>query len=101
MRRIAAGVGVLLLVFVASELVLPRIATNRLRDDLAKTADVRSVKIEAFPALKLLFHRADRVEVRLGDMRTGTPRRPSPTGSRRPPPPPTSTPAQPRCTSAR
>ena len=68
MRRVA-GLGLLLLVIVVlgvGQLVLPGIAAQRLRDRLAHSGQVLSVGVDAFPAIELLWHHADRVVVRLG-----------------------------------
>src|ERR1700730_12002216 len=51
-----------LLVGVA-QLVLPGVAEDKLRSDLARYGTVRRVHLEAAPAIKLLWHRADRVDV--------------------------------------
>jgi hypothetical protein len=66
-RRLAAlGVlVVLILVLGVAQLVLPGIAAQRLRDRLARSGRVLSVQVDAFPALELLWHQADRVVVRL------------------------------------
>lgn len=69
--RVAAGVAFLVLLFVASELAMPRLAERRLRGELETNGDVRSVDVEAFPAVKLLFDRADRVAVRMASSRMG------------------------------
>lgn len=71
MRRIAvlAGVGVVLLVLVVAQLVLPGIAAHRLRDQLLKSGTVLAVNVSAFPAIKLLWHRADSVVVRMASYR--------------------------------
>jgi hypothetical protein len=53
----------------AAQVLLPGYAEDRLRDDL--TGEVRRVEVQAFPALKLLFGRADRVELEMGEVRTG------------------------------
>ena len=67
MRRIAvlAGIGVVLLILVVAQLVLPGIAAQRVRDMLSKSGTVLEVKVSAFPAIKLLWHRADSVVVRM------------------------------------
>ena len=71
-RLIALGiVGLVLLVLVVAQLVLPGIATRRLRDQLARSGTVQSVKVSAFPAIKLLWHQADSVVLRLGRYRSG------------------------------
>lgn len=72
MRRIAvlAAVGVVLLVLVVAQLVLPGIAARRVRDQLSKSGTVLEVKVSAFPAIKLLWHRADSVVVRVASYRS-------------------------------
>jgi len=71
-RRIAlAGAGLLVVLLVAAQLVLPGVAERQLNEDLRALGEVRSVAVEAFPAVKLLAQRADRVEVRLGAGRAG------------------------------
>lgn len=56
---------------VASQLVLPSVAEKRLRDRLERNATVERVDVRAFPALQLLWGRADRVVVRMRDGRAG------------------------------
>ena len=48
-----------------AQLVLPGIAARRLRDRLSRSGRVLEVKVEAFPAIELLWHQADRVVVRM------------------------------------
>jgi pSer/pThr/pTyr-binding forkhead associated (FHA) protein len=60
---IAALIGV-------AQLVLPGVAEQRLRSDLARYAAVRRVHIESAPAIKLLWHRADRVEAVMDSYRS-------------------------------
>ena len=71
MRRIAvlAAVGFVLLVLVVAQLVLPGIAARRVRDQFSKSGTVLDVKVSAFPAVKLLWHRADSVVVRMATYR--------------------------------
>jgi hypothetical protein len=66
-RRIAVLVfiGVVLLVLVVGQLVLPGIAEQRLRDRLSHNGTVLSVKVSAFPAITLLWHHADKVVIRM------------------------------------
>jgi hypothetical protein len=71
MRRLF-GLGVpllVLLVLAVAQLVLPGIAAQRLRDQLATDGQVLSVNVHAFPAIELLWHHADKVVVRLGRYR--------------------------------
>jgi hypothetical protein len=70
--RVAAGVALLVAAFLATELVLPRQAENRVRDELRGSARVEAVEVHAFPALKLLFGHADRVDVRVDEATAGT-----------------------------
>ena len=74
MRRIIAiaTAGVVILVLVVGQLVLPEIAADRLRDRLSKSGNVISVEVHAFPAIKLLWQHADRVVVRMGSYSSGT-----------------------------
>jgi hypothetical protein len=53
------------LFLVVAQLVLPGIAAQRLRDRLSRSGRVLEVKVEAFPAIELLWHQADRVVVRM------------------------------------
>jgi hypothetical protein len=55
-----------------AQLLLPRIAARRLAGDLRRSGDVDLVRVRAFPALKLLFDRADAVEIRMSEARAGT-----------------------------
>lgn len=67
--RFAAALAVLLVAaLVVGQIVLPGVAEDRLREDLASSGAVERVHVRAFPALKLLFDRADRVEVRMGEV---------------------------------
>ncbi|MBV9839845.1 MAG: LmeA family phospholipid-binding protein, partial [Solirubrobacterales bacterium] len=72
MRRITAlaAAGVVLLLLVIAQLVLPGLAAQRLRERLARSGAVISVRVEAFPAVELLWHHADRVVVRMGQYRS-------------------------------
>jgi hypothetical protein len=72
-RPLLLIVGVLLLVLLAlvvAQLVLPGIAAQRLRDRLARSGTVLEVKVDAFPAVELLWHQADHVVVRMGRYRS-------------------------------
>ena len=70
MKLLAVGAAVFVAaLFLAAQLLLPGYAEDRLRDDL--TGEIRRVEVRAMPAIKLLFGRADRVEVEMGEVRTG------------------------------
>ena len=60
----------LVVLLVAAQLALPALAERRLRHDLERYGEVDHVAIRAFPALKLLWHRADRVTVAMRDYRS-------------------------------
>jgi hypothetical protein len=65
--RIAVAVAVGLVALLAlGQVILPGIAERRLRDSLETRGQVEEVSISAFPAIKLLWHRADDVTVRMG-----------------------------------
>jgi hypothetical protein len=74
MRRIAAlaTAGVVILLLVIAQLVLPGIAAQRIRDQLSKSGRVLEVKVSAFPAIELLWHQADKVVVRMANYRSGS-----------------------------
>ncbi len=72
MRRIIAlaTAGAVLLLLALAQLVLPGIAEQRLRDRLARSGTVLQVEVDAFPAIELLWHDADRVVIRLAQYRS-------------------------------
>ncbi len=72
LRAALALIGLLVAALVGGQLALPRIAERRITSDLAKSGEVRRVSVEAVPALKLLFKRADRVEVDMAEVRAGS-----------------------------
>jgi hypothetical protein len=71
-RRIwALGiVGVVVLLLVVAQLVLPGIAAQLLHDRLARSGTDVHVEVHAFPAIELLWHQADRVVVHVGRYRS-------------------------------
>lgn len=70
MKLLAVGAAVFVAaLFLTAQLLLPGYAEDRLRDDL--TGEIRRVEVQAMPAIKLLLGRADRVEVEMGEVRTG------------------------------
>ena len=72
LRAALALIGLLVAALVGGQLALPRVAERRITSDLAKSGEVRRVSVEAVPALKLLFKRADRVEVDMAEVRAGS-----------------------------
>jgi hypothetical protein len=72
MRRAPLAVAsVLAVVLVVGQFVLPGVAARRLRSDLERHGSDVSVRVKAVPAVKLLWHAADDVTVRVGHYRTG------------------------------
>jgi hypothetical protein len=71
MRRLGAlaVAGLVVVVLVVAQLVLPGIASQRLRDRLSRSGRVLDVQISAFPAIELLWHDADSVVVRMTSYR--------------------------------
>ncbi|MGI9183852.1 MAG: hypothetical protein ACR2GZ_02640 [Solirubrobacteraceae bacterium] len=72
MRRLV-GLGVVALIVVVlavAQLVLPGLAAQRLRDQLARSGRVLSVAVDAFPAVELLWRQADHVAISLGRYRS-------------------------------
>lgn len=73
-RRVTFSIGgavlVIVLLLVVAQLVLPGVAAQRLRDQLARSGTVQKVEVDAFPAIELLWHHADHVVVRMGDYRS-------------------------------
>lgn len=66
-RLLAVGVaGLVLALLIVAQLVLPGIAAQRLRYQLSRSGTVLSVRVSAFPAVKLLWGQADHVVVRVG-----------------------------------
>lgn len=65
-------VAVLLAIVVLAQLLLPSLAERSIRGKVDDVATVKSVKVSAFPAIKLAWKHADKVEVRLGEVRAGT-----------------------------
>ena len=72
LRALLALLGLLLAALVGGQLALPRVAERRITSDLEKSGEVRRVSVEAVPAVKLLFKRADRVEVDMAEVRAGS-----------------------------
>jgi hypothetical protein len=69
--RIAAiAVGVVVVLLIVAQLVLPGIAAQRLRDRLSQSGHVLSVQVSAFPAIELLWHQADKVVIRMQQYRS-------------------------------
>jgi len=73
-RLIALGIlGVVIVLFVVAQLVLPGIAAQRLRSQLSRSGQVLSVQVSAFPAITLLWHHADKVVIRMGSYTQSSP----------------------------
>jgi LmeA-like phospholipid-binding len=72
LRGALALIGLAVAALVGGQIALPRAAERRLTSDLSHSGRVTHVRVEAFPAIKLLFKRADRVEVEMSEVRAGT-----------------------------
>lgn len=70
-RVALVAVLVLVLVLVLAQLLLPPIATQRVRERLQHYGTVSSVKVNSFPALKLLWGKIDSLQVRTSSMHVG------------------------------
>jgi hypothetical protein len=69
-RLIAVGIVVLVVaVLGVAQLVLPGVAAQTLRGQLSHNGRVLSVSVNAFPAIELLWHHADSVDVRMASYR--------------------------------
>jgi hypothetical protein len=71
-RAIAIGLLGVVALLVVAQLVLPGVGESRLRDRLGRDGKVTHLEVHAFPAVKLLWHRADRVVVRMRGASAGT-----------------------------
>jgi hypothetical protein len=73
-RRIAviAVLVALVLGLGVAQLVLPGIAAQRIRTRLGAYGLVRSVQVDAFPAIELLWHHADQIHIDLAAYRSGS-----------------------------
>jgi hypothetical protein len=67
-----ALVAALVLVLVAAQLALPAMAAHRVRAALGPQATGVHVRVEALPAIQLLWHRADRVTIDVGHLSPST-----------------------------
>lgn len=70
------AVVVVVVAIAASQVFLPRIVASDIRSRLGSDGEALSVEVSAFPAIKLLWHHADTVSVKLGNYRvmpTGVP----------------------------
>jgi hypothetical protein len=61
--------GVVVVVLVLAQLMLPGIAADRIRSDLAQQGSGIRADVSAFPAIKLLWRQADRVSVSVDELR--------------------------------
>jgi LmeA-like phospholipid-binding len=72
-RAIAAiALAAVLLLLVLAQLFLPGIAADNLRHRIARSGSGVSVEVDAFPAIELLWHQADKVVVRVAHYHSST-----------------------------
>jgi hypothetical protein len=64
----ACVVALLVLFVVLAQVFLPSLAARRVRDRVARYGTVRSVSVSAFPAVELLWGKADTVDVSAGSL---------------------------------
>lgn len=70
-RNIAIAVaGGFVLLMVILQLILPGIAENKVKDELKDLGSNPKVEVSAFPAVKLIFRKADEVKVTMDEART-------------------------------
>jgi hypothetical protein len=67
---VAAGALTLLIAAAIAQFALPGVAEDSLRSDLSRFGSVGHVNVESFPAVKLLGHKADRVDVSMDSYRS-------------------------------
>jgi len=72
MRLVLLGLGVVLVLLVAAQIALPRIAAGRISSRVGRYGKVQSVSVSAWPALKLLWGKVDSVKVRAGSLALST-----------------------------
>jgi hypothetical protein len=71
--RIAAWLaGAIVLMLVLAQLFLPAIAANRVRSRIERYGTVKSVSVKAWPAVELLWGKAESVNVKAGSLRLST-----------------------------
>jgi hypothetical protein len=69
-RGLIAFALILVALVVVAQFVLPGLAAKRVRSDLAKQGSDVHVEISAFPAIKLLLKKADKVTISVGTYKT-------------------------------
>ena len=72
LRVALAVLGVIVVLLVVAQLLLPSLAESSLRSRLAKSGRVISVEVDALPAITLLWHHADHVVIRMATYRSST-----------------------------
>jgi hypothetical protein len=61
--------GAIVLLLVAAQIFLPGIAAQKVRERVARYGTVQSASVKAFPAIELLWEKADSATVRAGRLR--------------------------------
>jgi hypothetical protein len=69
MRLLLALCLLLVLLLALAQVLLPGLAADHIESRLRRYGNVRSVRVSAWPAVKLLWGHADSVDVRAGDLR--------------------------------
>ena len=68
LRLLAYVAGGVVLLLALAQLLLPRIAASRISSRVGRYGKVQSVSVSAWPALKLLWGKADSAQVRAGSL---------------------------------
>jgi hypothetical protein len=71
-RNLGVAAGVVVLLLVLAQLLLPGIAARRIRTRVGRYGTVKSVSVSAWPAVKVLWGSADSVTVRAASLRLST-----------------------------
>lgn len=66
---IGSPIAAVIVLLVLAQLILPGIAENRVRSEIEDDGTVESVEVSSFPAVKLLFGKADEIKVHVGEYR--------------------------------
>jgi LmeA-like phospholipid-binding len=69
MKIAGLGVGLVVILLVVAQIVLPRVAASRIRSRVGRYGQVQSASVSAWPAVKLLWGDADSVRVRASGLK--------------------------------
>jgi hypothetical protein len=72
MRAALLGSGSVIVLLIAAQVALPKIAARRISSRVGRYGEVKSVSVSAWPAVKLLWDEVDAVKVRAGRLALST-----------------------------